>query len=460
MSSDDSDTDSSHREEIIEGLEKDQGRKAMLINLFKTGVGKDNAKRIAQMIHKKDQRMSKPQLERMKTLWSCMQEFRIMFHDRSAEIMEQLHYKEALIEILHMQGDQTAPWKLVLTEQINPFSGKLIIDAWASYQIQLNEVKYFHQRADKLSSALREKFEDANPPRLSEDDDSDDEPEGDLPPPGGSPNHLDDNLAKDPDFSDESDTEMLENLKKPACNILAPQNENPSDPIPQQYSAAQLKDLNHGQGDRYRGMPELTPIVPLRDEKPQNPNQNKPKPKPKPKPKQPKPTKDFILIAQPANHGSNAKQFFSRTRKDKQPHHDDKNQRLQRDQKGCEKHLERSLMQTRAAETAAARSWGRQKSNNQSLGRHTTAPPSQPQPKRQNAATPPFPKRSRINRVEQMRIMSRQFQECLTFMTNELGAIVDEQVEVLSSTHVPSSGEVDLPEDLPDAIDFSPLKLE
>ena len=104
-------SEDSHRDE---SFTVDDSRMAMLIQLFLTGVGKDNRKKIAQLIAKKDRRISKIQLERMQTLWNCLNEFRAMFHDKPSAVQQELHYIEPLIEILRQQANQTSGWKLVL----------------------------------------------------------------------------------------------------------------------------------------------------------------------------------------------------------------------------------------------------------------------------------------------------------------------------------------------------------
>ena len=123
MSTSDSDTDTSEK-----SFQVDPGRFESMMNMFKVGLGKDNAKIIARIINKKDTRMSDVAKNKFKVLWTAISEFRSMFHDKDGEIQQSLPYQETLIEILHMQGQQTGAWKLVSTELTNPFTGKIVID--------------------------------------------------------------------------------------------------------------------------------------------------------------------------------------------------------------------------------------------------------------------------------------------------------------------------------------------
>ena len=167
MNLSDSDTDT-------EPIKVDHGRFEVMINMFKSGIAKDNPKQISRIINKRETRMSDLARDKFKTLWTAISEFRNMFNNRDAEVRQSLPYQETIIEVLHMQGQQTGAWKLVCTELINPYTGKVMIDGWAVHGLSQKECSFFHDRADRITKKLRVKFEEANP-RLSEDDEDKDE---------------------------------------------------------------------------------------------------------------------------------------------------------------------------------------------------------------------------------------------------------------------------------------------
>ena len=193
---------------------------------------------------------------KFRTLWTGICEFKAMFNNRDSEVMQSLPYQEALVELLHLQGEQTGAWKLCVAEIINPYNGKVTIDGWASHGISKRECEYFHSRADAISRKLRAKFEEANPVRLSEDenggeddDKGDDEgkndegkgnkgkgetegknDKGDK----GKDNHRDEG---NDGFDDENDDEWLRgkgyNASCVGCDVIdkISSNPNPNDPV-------------------------------------------------------------------------------------------------------------------------------------------------------------------------------------------------------------------------------------
>ena len=243
MSTSDSDTDTSEK-----SFQVDPGRFESMMNMFKVGLGKDNAKIIARIINKKDTRMSDVAKNKFKVLWTAISEFRSMFHDKDGEIQQSLPYQETLIEILHMQGQQTGAWKLVSTELTNPFTGKIVIDGWAVHGLSKRECQYFHDRANRMTKKLQQKFEEANPPRLSEDESDPGENGKDEGKNGGkngnekgnsgnsAENHREEN---EDDFSD-NDEEFLSTHGYPSCDVVrkSPLEStrealgNPEDPFP------------------------------------------------------------------------------------------------------------------------------------------------------------------------------------------------------------------------------------
>ena len=222
----DTNSDEDHRDDTFE---LDATRWEQLMQMTRTAMSRDNRKQIAKLLAKKDRKMSSVAIERMRALSASMQEFRYMFHDKPAEVQSQLHYQEALVEILRQAGDQTGSWKLVLSESVNPFTGKLVIETLSMWGLQLRETAFFHKRADLIAAQLREKFEEANPPvKLSEEEDSDHEDEPPNPE-NGSKDHRDDKNGSpkihqdpvDPDFPDLSDNSFYSLIQKPSCNLLA-----------------------------------------------------------------------------------------------------------------------------------------------------------------------------------------------------------------------------------------------
>ena len=212
-------------------FEVDNTRWEMLQSMFLSGVGKDNSKVIAKLISKKDRRISTVAREKLQRLWTSISEFKHIFNGQDQSIMQECHYKEALCEILTQQADQTACWKLILTENINPFNGKLIITCWAAYGIQGRECKFFTERADKLSAELREKFKQDNG-YLSENESSDDsdksDDEGKSEGKKGENDREGEGEGENGDgFSENDDDDFVSRLKGSKCNVQAPLSSSP-----------------------------------------------------------------------------------------------------------------------------------------------------------------------------------------------------------------------------------------
>ena len=213
-------------------FEVDQTRWELLQSMFLSGVGKDNQKVIAKLIKQKDRRISTVARERIQRLWTSINEFKQIFNGQDQSVMQECHYKEALCEILTQQADQTACWKLILAENINPFDGKLIISCWAAYGVQSRECKFFTERADKVSADLREQFKRENG-YLSEHESSGDSDtdegknEGEQKGDKGKSDHREGKTEGENDGFSESDDDFVAQLRGTKCNVQAPLSSSP-----------------------------------------------------------------------------------------------------------------------------------------------------------------------------------------------------------------------------------------
>ena len=521
-------------------FEVDQSRWEMLQSMFLSGLGKDNQKQVVKLINSKDRRISTVAKEKIQTLWASISEFKIMFNDQDACVMKESHYKEALVEILTQQSNQTACWKLSITESINPFSGKLIVGCWAAYGIQRRECQFFSDRADRLSADLRKEFRQVNG-LLSEDDGSDDDSDhsdGDVDDQGRERNADEGNSGhregenegeNDEDGFSECDDDFVSRLQTVNCDVmLMSSSPDPSkqekpgqvNPLPendQAESAAltvqEILDYEI-QEPRYDWsaddpIPSLTEIQPVPNTPPRdrnspqipppgespdqndlvqmNPNQTDPN---RNDPDQndpiitsgqpgPSTQADQAILKQLAQKYPTLKNLDKVDLKQDRPifirspkfkptpksaksfHREGKNapkrkqnlrqqQRQQRDQVGCNRHFQQSLVQTREAEIKAARSWGR---------RSGVWVKTKEAPKRQHHFTPPMCKRGRSNESNELRHMSNQFQECLSLMTSQLDGFRQQVQNLNRSINQPqarNNPNYNLPDDLPAPINTKP----
>ena len=430
----DSDSDTDHRDD---SFRPDPSRWSKIQDMIHTATTRDNAKQVAKILSKKDKKMSAVAVDKMKTLNQSMDEFKVMFNGQPAEIMAELHYQEALIELLRLAGDQTSAWKLVLHETVDPFSGNLVIEPLPLWGIQIREIQMCHARADKIASKLRQRFEEANPPKLSENESDDDQgPSKDQGPPK-SDNHRDEKgpdqeqNGTDPDFPDVDDEEFYSRLDGPSCNILKTSEQQQDSEKPRDDPSNDPTDIWNYEIQSPKGIPKT----------PERPSQLIPD-----RPVSPYPSPIFqkwiecptytsarpsicetnhvqpitanlslpslteIATSSPIGDGKHRDENsfqgqFGRRNDQRQLNHG----RIQRDQAGCDRYLQNSITSTRAQETATAQKWGRQRA-----GQQIRTPNRSGQVKRGGQVNYPVPKRSRTSQVEKMRQMNIQFAECLS----------------------------------------------
>ena len=293
----------------------------------------------------------------------------------------------------------------------NPPAGDLVEDQTENRQMTVQEIlDYQIQRpeydwsADEPIPSLTEISPVQNSPR--------NEPPV-IPPPGESPNQ------NDPDQIDP--------------NQIDPNQINPNRPS-EQVKAGPSKDSNSDQAI-LKHLAQKYPTLKNLDKVDLNQDQPVYIRSPKPTPKSVK-----------SSHRDGKNTSKTKGRGPRQKEH----QRRQRDQVGCSRYFQRSLVETREAEVRAAKGWGRRSAGARSGPKEA--------PKRQHHFTPPMPKRGRSNEANQLREMSNQFQQCLSMMTSQLDGFRN-QVQNLNHSlrpQVRNQVDYDLPEDLPVPINTKP----
>ena len=403
------DSDSENSEHRDDTFVMDRTRSDKVQDMVRTAWSKDNSKQISKLLSNKDRKLSSVAVDKMRILWGSMLEFKVMFNDRPAHLQTELHYIEALIEVLRLAAEQTGGWKLVLGESVNPFTGTLAIEPLAIWGIQKREIQMFHRRADKLASQLRKKFEEANPPAkgdLSEDE-SGPEPGPSNPENDPSDNHRDDKDEENQgEFSDLSDESFYSRLNGPSCNVLE---KGPVDrKEPTSKGPFTLTPTSNGPSIL---IPDPEPPHLIRGNIPiQSTSVHPPLTLSPPSLTEINPSTSSPIHRDEKQAGTQTvdgnQLYLGPRRKSKQngaglvsPN------RLARDKDGCSRYLQNSLLSTRSHETATAQHWGR---HGQNRTRETRG-----QVKRGSSINYPVPKRSRSVQVEKLRAMNQQFAQCL-----------------------------------------------
>ena len=156
-----------------------EGRWNFLLKKCKAGMNMDNRERIASLLGPEGAKFGKVFQKNLQAIWHTMDEFCGMFNGCHMDEVDIVTFLEIEIELNRMMAEQRSAWKLLMVKFENPWTGTMVIEPWAAYGLAINDLKFLHQKADRLAEKLGKILAERNVGKLSEESDNSEKTDSD-----------------------------------------------------------------------------------------------------------------------------------------------------------------------------------------------------------------------------------------------------------------------------------------